>query len=208
MKSPLLRRAAVAIGIGAVALAGIPAANAAETALTFDTWSSWTPGDGVIGGFGHPDTATYGQTITIPAGKHKVRWFRYYMQAGPNSGTMTMRGEVYGWDGVKATDEVAETNKKTLTVTAGDPTFMPVKFRVKGARVKPGEQYVLFATVSKDYETTDPNVWTQWPCFSGTDPLPGGNTVWINDTGDESQWTTVAWSGISSYDMGFQAKLR
>jgi hypothetical protein len=66
---------------------------------------------------------------------------------------------------------------------------------------------VLFATISKDYEQTDPEVWTAWPVHSGTDPLPGGNTVWINDTGDESRWTTEAWSQIDTYDMAFKAKL-
>jgi len=202
----VLRRAAVAIGIGAVALAGVPTANADTEAATIDTWSSWETTDGTIGGFGHPDTATYGQVITIPAGMEKVRWFTYYMQAGPTSGTLTFRGAVYGWDGTKATEKVAMTKKKILELTAGDPEFYPVKIKVRNATVDAGAQYVLFATISKDYEETDPDVWTQWPLHS-TDELPGGNTVWINDTGDESQWTTVPWSQIPTADMAFKAKL-
>lgn len=77
---------------------------------------------------------------------------------------------------------------------------------MKGADVEAGEQYVLFATISKDYEQTDPDSWTWWPVH-GTDVLPGGYTVFLNDGGDESEWTTEDWGVIDSYDMAFRAKL-
>ncbi len=200
-----LRTAAVLVSAGAVVLTGVPAANASIDSPTIDTYSTWTDGS-TLGNFGHPDTATYGQVITIPAGMKKVRWFTYYMAAAA-TGTLILRGEVYGWDGSKATTEVAETKKKTLDLVAGDPTYNKVKLKVRKAKVKAGQQYVLFATISKDYEQTDPGVSTYWPVHT-TDVLPGGNTVWINDTGDESRWTTEAWSGIGTYDMAFKAKLR
>lgn len=60
-----LRRAAALLAVGAVAVVGIPAAEAGTDAATIDTWSSWDPSEGTLGGFGHPDTATYGQVITI-----------------------------------------------------------------------------------------------------------------------------------------------
>jgi hypothetical protein len=194
------------VSIGAVALAGAPNATAASDAPTFDTYSSWA-GDSVIGPFGHPNTTTYGQVITVPAGLKKVEWFTYYMGAGGTEGTLKVRGEVYGWDGTKATREIAETRVKDVEVTGGDPTFNPVKFKLRGAKVRPGKQYVLFASISKDYEESDPNVTTNWPVHT-TDVLPGGNTVFLNDSGDESQWTSAPWSQITTYDMAFKAKLK
>jgi hypothetical protein len=200
-----LRRAVVLISIGAVALTGVPA-TAGTTAATIDTYSDWSDG-ATIASFGHPDSSTYGQVITIPEGMHRVRWFTYFMSAGPISGTLTFRGEVYRWDGTKAARHITETEPMSLELTAGDPTFYPAKLRLSGARVKPGKQYVLFATISKDYEETDPNVSSVWP-FRGTDVLPGGDAVFLNDSGDESQWTTVPWVTIAGNDMAFKAKLR
>jgi hypothetical protein len=205
-RSSLLRRAFVLVSIGAVALTGMPSAGASTDAATIDTYSTWD-GTSTLQPFGHPDTSTYGQVITIPEGKRKVRWFTWYMSAGAVSGTLTFRGEVYKWDGTKATTPVAESAPMSLDFTAGDPTYKAAKLSVEGARVKAGKQYVLFATISKDYEETDPNVSTIWPVHT-SDVLAGGNTVWINDAGDESLWTTQAWSGIPTYDMAFKAKLR
>ena len=145
--------------------------------------------------------------VTTPAGKKKVTQFTFYLAANTGTGDIVYRGALYGWNGTMATNKVWESKARTISLTEGDPTYYPAKMKVKKGKVTPGNQYVLFLTVSKDYETTDPNVLSQWAA-NITDVLPGGNVVYINDGGDESQWTTMPWSLIASYDFAFKANLK
>lgn len=206
-----LRRAIAAGGVAALAFLTVaPSANAATTSQdkksTIDTYTAW---DGVsyLQPFGNPQTSNYGEVITIPAGKTTLKSFTYYMAALGVSGTMTYRAEVYGWDGAKATSKVYQSKKKTIDITSGDPTNMPVKIKTKKAKVTAGNQYVLFLTVDKDYEANPSGLTTTWPC-NYSDVLPGGYTVYLNSDGDESQWTTTPWSSISSFDMAMKASLK
>jgi hypothetical protein len=194
-----LRRVAVLASVGALAITSAPAAHAASQIDTYSTWS----GTSYLGSFGHPDTATYGQVITIPRGDKSVKNVTWYM-AGGGSGTLTVRTEVYSWDGSKAVKEVAESKPKVIDTATTEMTGY--KFKLKKAKVKAGKQYVLFATISKDYEEATPAAITTWPVHTA-DVLAGGHTVWINDSGDESRWTTEAWAGIPTYDMAFKATL-
>ena len=202
--SKVLARAGVMLTVGAVALSG---QQAAQADTTIDTWSSWD-GCCTVAPFGHPDTSTYGQVLTIPAGEHKVRSVTWFMAAGGVSGTLIYRSALYTWDGTKAGEKVAIGRKKQVEVTAGDPVFHPSRTRFRGARVQPGEQYVLFATISLTYEETDPNVTVTWPVtqIDGEDVLPGGDFVFINDSGNEDLWTTQSWVEIP-FDNAFKAKL-
>jgi hypothetical protein len=195
-----LKSAAVIATAGAFALSGTPA----FAASTIDTWSTWG-GASTLQPFGTPDTSTYGQTITIPAGDKTIKNVTWYMYPG-TAGELVVRTGVYTWDGSKAVKKVAVSKPKTIDVDPSDPTYSPYKFKLKKAKVKAGQQYVVFATISMDYEKSTPNTSTIWPVHN-TDALPGGNTVWINDAGDESQWTSVSWAGIAEYDMAFKAKL-
>jgi len=199
MLARTLKRAAILVGVGAFALTGT---NTAFAASQIDTYSSWD-GSSVLLPFGTPDSATYGQTVTISAGDTKVKNVTWYMAPGA-AGTLVVRTGVAKWDGTKASGKVKTSKPKTINVDPSDPTYTGYKFKLKRAKVKAGQQYVLFATISLDYEECTPDTSTVWPVHT-TDVLPGGNTVWINDTGDESQWTTVPWSGIPSYDMAFKA---
>jgi hypothetical protein len=206
-----LRRTIAAVGVASLAFVAIaPTAGASTTSsdkkATIDTYSGW---DGVsyLFPFGNPETSNYGQVITIPEGKSKLKSYTFYMAANSGTGTLTMRGEVYGWDGTMATTKVAQSKKKTLDLTAGDTTYYPVKIKVKKGNVSAGSQYVLFLTVDKDYEANPPSLLSQWAC-NYSDVLPGGSTVYLNSDGDESQWTTVPWSQISTFDMAMKATLK
>ena len=203
------RSAIAAVSVASVTLlVAAPPAGAATTATdkkpTIDTYSDWDGGS-ILVPFGNPQTSNYGQTITVPDGNKSLKWFEFYMEPSSGSGTMKVRGEVYGWDGTKATTEVYESKAKKVTLDIADPTFQGVKIKTKGAKLTPGKQYVMFLTIDKDYDYA-PGLQSAWPVHT-TDDLPGGNTVWLNSDGDESQWTTVPWSGIGTYDMAFKAML-
>jgi hypothetical protein len=206
-----VRRGVAAVGIASLAFVAVaPPAGAStpssELKTKIDTYSGWD-GSSFLFPFGNPQTSNYGQVITIPEGVKKLKNYTFYMASNSGTGTLTMRGEVYGWDGTKATTKVSQSKKKTLDLTAGDPTYYPVKIKVKKGKVTPGQQYVIFLSVDKDYEDNPPNVLSQWAC-NYTDVLPGGSTVYLNSDGDEGQWTTVSWSQIPDFDMAMKATLK
>jgi hypothetical protein len=212
--SSLVRGAAIALGAASVALVGVAAPASATTqgtdTATIDTYTGWD-GVSVLHPFGNPQTSTYGQVITVPAGKKKIKTFTYYMATADEasgSGTIKFRGEIYGWDGTKATTPVFESKAQTLDITLGNPDFRAVKINAKRkAKVTAGQQYVLFLSISKDYEDNPSGVLAKWAC-NYADVLPGGYTVYQNDDGDESQWTSTAWSQIDSFDLAMKARLR
>jgi hypothetical protein len=207
--SRLGRQAAAGLIAVAVAIVAAAAPAAATvTATTIDTYQDWG-GVTYLQDFGHPDTATYGQVITVPAGARKLKDFAFWMGASTHTsvGTITMRAEVYSWDGRKASKEIWESQPRELVVDPDGPLFEKVQFQVTKARLKPGKQYVLFASVSKDYEVTDPFVSAAWGA-NLTDVLPGGYAVFLNDTGDESQWTGQSWIPAYDYDFAMIANFK
>lgn len=203
-----LRRVMTTVGIaGALVLGQSIGAQAATDGATINTYRDWD-GTSYIFEFGHPDTTNYGQVITSPAGKDQLRWFTFWLAPSTGTGTMTLRGEVYTWDGTRVGEEVFESRRKTFDFDASTPdVYQEVKIRAKGAPMVAGQQYVLFLTVSKDYETTDPNLLTKW-AFVNSDVLSGGDPVYLNDGGDESQWDTVDWSIVTGSEFAMKAKLR
>jgi hypothetical protein len=209
-RATILRHCTVAVGAAALALGVAAPAGATTTAKTvIDTYDDWD-GSSYIYEFGNPNTTNYGQVITAPAGTKKVKSFTFYLAGSTGAGTMTVRGEVYGWDGaaVHATTKVAESKKKQVELSQGDPTFYPVKIKVKKSKkITPGEQYVIFLTVDKDFEANPPMLLSKWADVQ-TDVLPGGDLVFLNSGGDESQWTSGTWNVISGYDMAFTATLK
>jgi hypothetical protein len=201
--------------IGAIvvmSLAIVPGPTSASAARpdtpNIDTYSVWNGTDYVFP-FGHPNTTTYGQTVTVPSGTTRLIRFAFWMAADTGTGTIQLRGEVYRWDGDSATGSaVWESNVRRVKFVEGDPTFQRVKFRVDGvAKLVPGETYVFFASIDKDYEETDPNVLNHWGA-NEFDALPGGAVVYQNNGGDEEAWTTQGWSSISDWDFAMRAKIR
>ena len=209
--SSRIRRAVAAAGVASLAVLVVaPPAGASTTSsdkkTTIDTYKGWD-GASYLYPFGNPETSNYGQVVTIPAGNKTVKSFTFYMADNTGTGTLTMRGEIYGWDGTKATTKVYESKPVTLDITAGDTEYYPVTIKAKKAKVTPGQQYVLFLTVDKDYEANPANVLSQW-AENYSDVYTGGYTVYLNSDGDESQWTTVPWSSISTFDHAFKATFK
>jgi hypothetical protein len=204
--SSLLLRSAVtasAVAIAFLAL-GTSAASASSAAATINTYPSWDGSSEVID-FGCPDTTTYGQTITIPEGKTLLKKFTFSW-INLNTGSMIVRAEVYAWDGTKATGSSLYEKKRKITIS--DNAFHNETFKSKlGVPVTPGAQYVLFASIDKDFEKCTNNYVLGWGLVSSGDPYPGGGFVYQNNTGDESQWTLTQWSSFGTTDLAFKASL-
>ena len=126
---------------------------AAKPAPTIDTYLDWE-GDSIYS-FGRPDTSTYGQVITVPVDETDLVRFRFYMHEYAGEGHLILRGEVYEWNGQMAIGPALwEGAQRRIALTASDP-WRRVGFRVGGVELQPGGEYVLFASISKDYEHVD-----------------------------------------------------
>lgn len=210
--SRFLRRAAIvggaiaiAIAIPGQALAASSSSEASKAKVVIDTISQWQQNN-TVAPFGCPDSTTYGQTITAPAKFKKITKFKFYMSGQAASGqSMVVRGEVYGWNGTMATNLVAES--KPITIAFDNSDFNEVTFKVKGASVKPGEQYVLFASIDKDYESCTGNYELTWASLDGT-AYSGGDFVFQNNTGNEGNWTTQPWNVLTFLDAGTKVYMK
>jgi hypothetical protein len=182
-------------------------AFASTEAATINTFPAWD-GSSIVQPFGCPDTSTYGQTITVPAGKSLLKKFTFTWQ-NLSTGSMIVRAEVYAWDGTKATGSSLYEKKKKIAFP--DSNFHNVTFKSQlGVPVTAGAQYVLFTSIDKDYEKcTGPSgsYLVGWGLVTSGDPYTGGGFVYQNNSGNEANWTTVAWNSFGTEDVAFKASL-
>ncbi len=208
----LLRKSAVAGGAVALGLAvfmpaaasASPSSDALAQRPTINTFKSWDGSTSILP-FGCPETSNYGETITVPKGKTEIQKVTFYMNDGGLTGSMRARGEIYAWDGTMATGSaIAETRAKKIDLP--DANWHPVSFTFSGATVTPGSQYVVFATIDKNYKACTNNYTVSWGSTDGG-AYTKGIFVYQNSDGDESQWTTVPWSQIGTLDAALKGYL-
>lgn len=214
-----VRRSVLAVGVLALGAAGVnsagavPAPQVGATKIdshehpTIDTYQRWNGGD-FIWAFGAPDTATYGQVIAVPANKGTLWRFSFYMSNVESSGSIVARGEVYEWDGAKATGPALwESSPRTISYD-DDGAYHRESFNPHGVPVRVGASYVLFVSVSRDYEECTSGYTLKWAYRSGN-PYRAGQFVYLNNGGDESAWTNVAWDKFHrSPDTALKVHLR
>jgi len=180
--------------IASAILIGLAAPALAQNSI--DTIPAWN-GTQFISSFGVPDTATYGQTITVPPGASALN--SYSFEIGFCSAAVTFRGEVFAFGTNVATGSaLAET--APITVAAGN-TFTLVQFNVGELNLTPGT-YVLMATTSKD-QTGAPNSSCRFGSVGNNTAYAGGQFVFINNGAVPAQWTSGTWSSIAQ-DLAFQ----
>jgi len=189
-----MRKSSILFFASVVALSSSPA-------LAVSTLGDWD-GSQSVGSFGCPNTTTYGQVITIPQGRHTLNKFSFEWE-NSTSGSMTVRGEVYAWDGSKATGSALyESDPRNVSFnTAGfrKKSFAPF------VAVTPGAQYVVFASIDKDFESCTDNYTLDWGSVDDS-TYTKGTFVYQNNSGDESQWTTASWNTFG-IDLAFKVDL-
>jgi hypothetical protein len=207
-QSSLLRRATEmtsAVTIAFVAFGGT-AASASIDRKKINTFEYWR--GGAVEPFGCPAMSTYGQTIRIPKGFTRLDEFTFAWKM-LEPGHMVVRAEVYAWDGTKATGP-SLFEKRLVIAYPVFPWHMEV-FRPNGISVTPGAQYVLFASIDKDYEKCR-NIRSQdaffyW-AYLNADHYAGGHFVYQNNEGAERDWTENPWAQDSApYDLAFRVRL-
>lgn len=170
------------------------------TAQNITTMPSWN-GSSFISSFGVTNTATYGQTITIPSGPNQTL-SSFTFQIGNCSNAVTFRGHVYAFNGSSATGS-SLFDSAPITIPASSGTFQAVTVVTPGVTLAPG-LYTLFVSTSEDQAGA-----LNSACrfgFLTADDYSGGNFYFLNNGSSPAQWTTVAWSVISR-DLAFTAVL-
>lgn len=167
-----------------------------------DTLTSWD-GAAFVEPFGVPSAATYGQTITVAADSGSLVSFGFEIGNCRASGNVSVRGEVYAWDGSKATG--SPLFESPTTAISGNGGFQLVTFYPGGLNLTPGA-YVLFATTSRD-QVGAPFSRCQWGAVAAT-AYPGGKYVFINNATDTSLWTSAAWlTPTQAVSLAFQVNV-
>jgi hypothetical protein len=202
--SSLLLRAAVTASAVAIAFVafGSAAASASTARATINTFKKWD-GSQFVWQFGCPNTTTYGQVITVPAGLTHLNKFTFTWANAAGSGSMVVRADVYAWDGSKATGSSLFEKKRAISF--GDSIFHLETFKPNGITVTPLAQYVLFASIDKDFEKCTNDYILKWGAVDDS-VYSGGTFVYQNNGGDESQWTATPWNTFG-IDLAFKAFL-
>lgn len=157
-----------------------------------------------IASFGVPNTATYGQVVTAPPGTAQITNFGFRVENMP--ATATFRGEIYAWDPLVKHATGSALYESGPQHTTGIE-LQDVTFDTGNTRIQPGGRYVLFMTVSKDFES-NPSFSSKFRTVTkaeGEAKYPEGEFVFINNGTDEGKWTTDAWSRI---DLSLQFTAR
>ncbi len=152
------------------------AGGALAASVTIDT----TPQNRSVIYFGVGGTATptYGQTIVSPT-EQTLRSFTFLIQL-PTA--VIFRGEVYAWDGTKATGAALYQSGPRQTT---DPAvFEAITFDTGGVALAAGASYVLLATTLRDTSPAGRGAFGA----RGDNPYTGGTYVYQNNPSVLTPW--------------------
>lgn len=183
--------------LSSVVLLGAGAA-AAQADTTID--NSAPNGASGIQPFGVPDTATYGQTITAPAGESALDSFTFYIQLPTD---VPFRGEVYAWDDTAGHAVGPELYESAARTTTDPNSYEPITFATGGTPVTPGQKYVIFATTSKDGVAGSGT--GRWLFTGDSSSYGGGAFQFDNNRTDFGRLLTRRWDTFISGDAAFKA---
>ena len=206
----LVRRAALA-ALTCLLLSGVPA----SAATTIDTGVS-ASNDPFVGyqcQWGYPDTATFGQTVTVPSNESLLEGFSFHVMQfregfapyaiTTTPATIAYRAYVYAWDGSKATGLPLWTSgPQTHTTTGGSPDRVEVPFTTAQLPLTPGGKYVLFVSVDEDYAL---NSTGDRACLArAAVEYAGGSMAFLNRGSIIRKWTVDNWT-VPGGDLAFKA---
>lgn len=184
--------------LGIALILGMATASQAQTISTLSSWD----GTNDITSFGVPNTATFGQTVIVPAGAQVLSGFSFQVSIF-SGGPITARGLVYAWDATnqRATGTALFTS---APVAISSTSFAPLNFSITPPiTVTSGQQLVIFATTSLDQPQAESA--SAWGSVNGM-VYPNGEFVYQSNGTDTAQWTGQAWSNFSFADLAFTAR--
>jgi hypothetical protein len=168
------------------------------SAQSLDTIQVWN-GTTFISSFGVPNTATYGQTITVLPGAGALTSFDF--EIGNCTAAVDFRAQVFAWDaGNQRATGASLFQSGVITVPANPGVFQLVTINTGALALAPG-QYVLMASTSQDQTINNA---CRWGSVGNNTAYAGGQFVFLNNGTNTAAWTTSQWSFIAE-DLAFRA---
>lgn len=183
--STLVKKLAIT-AFGAACLT-VGSAKVGYALTVVDTTPAWD-GSSYVHPFGQPDTATYGQTFTVPVnGDNALNSFSFFLKQ-TSSSAIKFAGYVTAWDGNKATGPILYQSGSQSTTQ--QDVFQAFNFATGGLNLTAGNQYVAFLNAS--------NFADSGSGFMGQpqseDVYSGGGFVFLNNGSDFSRITVDNWT--------------
>ncbi|WP_334108904.1 FxDxF family PEP-CTERM protein [Methylobacillus sp.] len=176
--------------LGFVLSLAYASAASANTISTMDYW------DSTVSPFGTPDTATYGQTITIGDTAQVLESFSFILSDLRVAFTV----EVGSWTGSRVDEVIYRSDPFKFAATSDYMEIMAFP----DVTLNADSQYVLYFTTSgiqSDVESMN-----EWG-FTPDEAYAGGTFVYLNNGNDRSQLTSVDWNTDLGGDLAFTATL-
>jgi hypothetical protein len=168
----------VSASLCAIALAWSAHASASvidNTAITDFVWP-----------FGSPNTATYGQTITVEPDS-VLSSFTLYLNSTPYLNNLDLRGYVASWDGEKAAAILYTSDTRRATARDG---LLAFTFDTGALSLAPGGKFALLLSVSG---LGNQGV-VQYAMPTTGETYAGGDVVYANNGSDLAALTAEAWN--------------
>lgn len=166
-----------------VALAGLAGAAGAQT--VYDSISPWD-GTTSVQSWGDPNTATYGQTFSVPQnGDNVLTSFTFAIR---DTGTpVDHDAAIYEWGGDRP---VGGALFSTFGTTSGSGAYELYSYSTGGVALDPTRTYVAFLSASNYFPTGGGAAWGH---PQNQDFIPGGEFVFINNGGNFNDMFNNAW---------------
>lgn len=179
-----------------LSLAGLGYAGQAAAEVINNTviTESFTP-------FGSPETATYGQTITVGS-DNILNGFSLFLYGREGGSPLDFRGYVGLWDGLKASNILFTSEVRTMGT---DGVFTELAFDTGALSLTTGSKYVLFISIS-DLGPQAPSGFAMPGTFN---TYAGGDFVFDDSGLDFASLTRDTWDCAECFnsDAAFTATL-
>ena len=181
---------------------------------TYDTTYAW---DGVTAVFpwGHPDTATYGQTFIAPATDTLLMDFTFHI-FGVHNVSLQYKAMVFEWAGSlfggggggAIGPALFSTPSQVFT---GTNAFQAVTINTGGVSLVGGNKYVALLTISDPVDYANSTSSTKWGLnlFTRVAGSGGGGFVFYNNGSNFAALNTTVWDHFSDFgDLAWTAHFR
>lgn len=177
------------LGSAALLALSVPA-----SAQNIDTLPQWN-GTSFISSWGAPNTSTYGQTFT-PTGGQQSRLTSFTVEVAQGGGTAPQyQAFVYQFTNNRIAGPALFTSGVFTAPTTGGPTtFAPITINTGSVALTPGQQYVVFLTLST--QAAQPASNYRWGALTSNTAIPNGQFVFMNNGTVFSDLSANPWSNI------------
>jgi outer membrane autotransporter protein len=163
------------------------------SANDIDSLSQWD-GFNRISSWGAPNTSTYGQTFT-PTGTQQTRMTSFTMELQQGGGTPPQyQAFVYQFTNNRITGPALFTSSVFTAPATTTTTFAPVTINTGSVVLTPGQQYVVFLTLST--LPAQPASSYRYGALTTNTAIPNGQFVFMNNGTVFGDLSANPWSNI------------